>query len=75
MQMTRRVGPGGQGGGVKTRYTATNCINTGVFDVFARYKSRYRVIQELLQCPEIVHKLVENSWRGPYQSYLRFKSW
>ena len=40
-----------QGGeGLKTRYTATNCINTGVFDVFACYKSRYRVIQELLQC-------------------------
>ena len=35
--------------GVWKCYTATNRINTVVFGSFARYKSRYRVIQEALQ--------------------------
>ena len=39
----------GVGPGLKTRYSVTNRVNTGVFEDFTRYKSRYGALREVLQ--------------------------
>ena len=39
----------GVGPGLKTRYSVTNCIFTGVFARFVRYKGRYKAKRRALQ--------------------------